>query len=160
MTVVDFNVRGNTVAALLLMSLPLVIIVVGMIAVRRGRTSIGWRLNRRLYHLPLIVCLALYSGIIYRQFFYDQFYWLMVEDDGRWQFEYYLPSRTETIDPATIRDIRIFTGDLWTFRDVRLVIETTGGREFTSTQVPRYDREAYMNILTRLRRDASAEPAP
>ena len=160
MTVVDFNVRGNIVAALFLMSLPLIVVLIGMLAVRRGRTSAGWRFNRRLHQLPVIVCLALYSAVIYRQFFYDQFYWLTVTEEGRWQFEYYLPSRTVAIDPATIRDIRAFTGDLWTYRDVRLVIETSGGRVFTSTQVSRHDEGTSMEILTRLRSKASSEPAP
>lgn len=154
MAIVDFNVRGNIVAALYLMSLPLILVLIGVYAVRRGRTSAGWRLNRRLRHAPLILALGLYFGVIYRQFFYDQFYWLVVTRTGEWQFEYYLPSRTATIDPADITDIRARSGDLWTYRGVRLVVETSDREQFVSTQVSRHDRDAFVAQVNALRREA------
>lgn len=151
MTVVDFNVGGNTIAALFLSVLPLLVVAVGIVSVRMGHMTAAGRFSRRLHHAPLIIVLLAYFAVVYRQFFYDQFYWLVVHESGDWQFEYYLPSRTKTIDPATISDIRAFSGDLWTYRDVRIVIETESGARYVSTQIGRHDRDRFLALLDALR---------
>ena len=92
--------------------------------------------------MPLI----LYFGVVYRWLFYDQFYWILI-DDGSWRLEYYLPGRTRTLSPAEIAEVRAVTGDLWTYRAVRLSILTQDGVEYLSAQVAPADRDYYVDLL-------------
>lgn len=151
MQAIHFNVMGNVTAALFFFSLPLVIVVAGALARRKSAENKRWLFAKRYLYVPLLVPLLLYYGLIYRWLFYDQFYWITIENDGIWRLEYYLPSRTKTISSSDISHIETFTGDLWTFKTVRILIVTTDGKRHMSAQVSRWDERLYLNLLNQLK---------
>lgn len=150
MHAIHFNVTGNIVAALFFFSLPLIIVLAGALARRRGIDDKRWRFSRRHLYLPLLVPLLLYYGVIYRWLFYDQFYWVEIEKDGDLRLEYYLPSRTRTISAGDISHFESFSGDLWTYKTVRIFVVTTDGTRHRSAQVSRWDENFYLSLLNRL----------
>ena len=144
---IHFNALGNIAAALFYFSLPLIIVVAGGIQARGGADRARWRLARRFWYLPVLLPLALYYGIVYRWLFFDQFYSVTIADDGTWQLEYFLPRQVKTLSANQISEIQSFTGDLWTYRMVRILIATTDGRRLMSAQVSRADERLYLNLL-------------
>ncbi len=152
MHAIHFNVMGNVIAALFFFSLPLLIIVAGALARRKGVESKRWLFAKRYGYLPLLVPLVLYYGIIYRWLFYDQFYWITIEQNGAWRLEYYLPSRTRTITASEISHIESFTGDIWTYKTARILVVMADGKRHMSAQLSRWDEDLYLNFLNQLRR--------
>ncbi len=150
MHAIHFNIMGNIVAALFFFSLPLIIVVAGALARRKGTDNKRRQFARRHLYLPLLAPLLLYYGVIYHWLFYDQFYWIEIEKDGDLRLEYYLPSRTKTISARDISHIESFSGDLWTYKTVRIFIVTTDGKQHRSAQVSRWDEHLYLSLLNRL----------
>ncbi len=150
MHAIHFNVTGNIVAALFFFSLPLIIVLAGALARRNGTDDKRWQFTRRYLYLPLLAPLLLYYGVIYSWLFYDQFYWIEIEKDGELRLEFYLPSRTTTISSRDISHIESFSGDLWTYKSVRIFIVMTDGTRHRSAQVSRWDENLYLNLLNRL----------
>lgn len=144
---IHFNALGNIAAALFFLSLPLIVVVAGGVAARRGADRARLRMVRRFWYLPVLLPLALYCGVVYRWLFFDQFYSVTITDDGTWQLEYFLPRRVKTLSANQIAEINSFTGDLWTYRMVRILIATTDGRRLMSAQVSRADERLYLNLL-------------
>lgn len=150
MQAIQFNVTGNVTAALFFFSLPLIIVVAGALARRKSAENKRWLFAERYLYLPLLAPLLLYYGLIYRWLFYDQFYWIAVERNGDLRLEYYLPSRSRTITVGDISHFESSTGDLWTFKSVRILIVTTDGKRHSSAQVSRWDESLYLNLLNQL----------
>ena len=150
---IHFNALGNIVAALFFFTLPLVIIIIGAWARRKGFDQTRWLIAKRYWYLPILIPFALYYAVIYRWLFYDQFYWVTIKNDGTWQLEYYLPPRTVTITEDDISDIQIAAGDIWTYRDVRILILTKDGKRYLSTQVSASDRDYYIILLTKYKNE-------
>lgn len=146
---IHFNAWGNIVAALFFFSLPLFIVVAGGLARRKVVQHKRWLLAKRYWYLPLLVPLILYYGIIYRWLFYDQFYWITIEDSGAWQLGYYLPARKRTIWPGNIESVRHISGDIWTYKVIRILISTADGKQHLSAQISPRDREHYLDLLQR-----------
>jgi len=147
MNSIHFNPIGNLIAALFLCILPLVIIIIGVLARRKGIDKNRWSFVKRYWYLPILVPLFLYYGIIYRWLFYDQFYWITMKDEGTWQLEYSVPTRIKTIAADDISAIQAVTGDIWTHRMVRILISTKDGKEHLSAQVSESDKDYYIKLL-------------
>ena len=150
MQAIHFNVTGNIVAALFFFSLPLIIVLAGALARWKGIDDKWWQFTRRHLFLPLLAPLLLYYGLIYRWLFYDQFYWIEIEKGGEIRLAYYLPSRTTTISSRDIAHIESFSGDLWTYKSVRIFIVMTDGTRHRSAQVSRWDENLYLTLMSRL----------
>lgn len=149
MLAIHFNITGNIVAALFFFSLPLIIVFGGALARWKRIDDKRWQFTRRHLYLPLLAPLFLYCGVIHRWLFYDQFYWIEIERDGDLRLEYYLPSRTKTIRAGDISHFESITGDLWTYKSVRILIVTTDGGRHRSAQVSRWDENFYLSLLNR-----------
>lgn len=150
MHAIHFNISGNIVAALFFFSLPLIIVLTGGLARGKGMDDKRWQFARCHLYLPLLAPLLIYYGVIYRWLFYDQFYWIEIENDGDVRLEYYLPSRTKTISARDISHIESFSGDLWTYKTVRIFIVMTDGTQHRSAQVSPWDENFYLSLLNRL----------
>ncbi|MGA1871658.1 MAG: hypothetical protein ACMUJM_24285 [bacterium] len=147
MNSIHFNPIGNLIAALFLCMLPLIIIIIGTLARRKGIGKNGWSFAKRYWYLPIVVPLFLYYAIIYRWLFYDQFYWISIKNKGTWQLEYSVPTRIKTIMADDISSIQAVTGDIWTHKMVRILISTNDGKEYLSAQVSESDKDYYLKLL-------------
>lgn len=151
MHAIHFNSMGNVVAALFFFSLPLFIVVAGALARGENAESKRWHLARRYGYLPLLIPLILYYGIIYRWLFFDQFYRIHIDESGAWRLVYYLPPRERVIQARNIERVDYFTGDIWTYKTIRILISTADGKQYLSAQVSPRDKDFYINLLTRYR---------
>ena len=147
MNSIHFNPIGNLIAALFFCILPLFIVIIGLLARRKGIGKNRWSSVKRYWYLPILVPLFLYYGIIYRWLFYDQFYWITMKNEGIWELEYSVPTRIRTINAGDISSIEAATGDIWTHRMVRILISTKDGKKYLSAQVSESDKDYYINLL-------------
>jgi hypothetical protein len=145
-----FNAGGNYVAAMFFGALPLLVLLVPLLGVRR-ETSRAYRFNRRLYHLPVLGLLAAYYAVIYWWLFYDQFYAVVAERPGTWELQYRVPDRSTEIDVERIADVRVSSGDLRTHEMARILIETADGEIYQSAQVSLARANEYLEAISLLR---------
>ena len=152
-----FNIGGNYVAALFWCAAPLIVILLGILARMMGWSRDRMAFARRYWYMPLLVPLVLYYGFIYWWLFYDQFYRVLVRDDNTWQLEYRMPTRTRTISADDIADFQTVTGDIRTYRMIRIAISTKDGEKYLSAQVAEDDADFYLNLLQQVKESPTIE---
>lgn len=146
MQTVQFNPTGNYIAAAYFCVIPIIIFVIGTLTRRKFRDSNSLSLIKRYLYF-LILLLLIYYAIIYKWLFHNQFYWITLANNGTWKIEYPVPARSKTITVGDISSIRAVTGDIWTYKMMRISISTKGGDEYISSQIPISKKDYYLELL-------------
>jgi len=128
------DAKGAYIAACYFGVLPAVLILVVWVLRRFGIKDHSLPKGRPLY-LMLAIGLVCYFSLIWTWLFYDQFYRVIPEDEGRWRLEYEMPARTTLIHSADIE--KIVSG--WGGKGyTRIIIKMKDGTRYRSAQLAQH----------------------
>ncbi|ROR32364.1 hypothetical protein [Inmirania thermothiophila] len=137
---IDFNAAANLAAAVFFLAVPVVVVL-----------GLAWwgRLRVRRPALALAAVMV-YEALVLYSAVWGQFHRIDVDAEGRWLLHYWLPARTVVLGPRNVAAVRAAPGDPWTWRTVRVVVETRDGRRLRSTQFGRERTQALVRELRAL----------
>lgn len=141
------DVSGAYTAAAYFSVLPFVLILVVGLLRRFGIQDQSIPKGKPLYIL-LAVGLTLYYTLLWSWLFRDQFYQIVPNETGEWQFVYEMPQRTETIKVSHIEEIKSGWGGKTTSR---IIIQMQDGTRYRSAQLAQHRVKDAIDALNALR---------
>jgi len=104
MTVLLVHAAEDHIVSLILFAAPFILWLLSLLPSLRKPSRLA-DFNKRLKHLPALVTLIIYYGLIYKMLYFNQFYTLTASAQGDWLLQYRMPHSSRTLDKNLITKI-------------------------------------------------------